>query len=285
MTGRNLWNWPGVFSVRESRGRLWWTTAACLIPVPVCFRRRTRSKPIFACACRGWTACPPASALEPLNLATGGSTLPGCFSGFGRSWGWLYSVDSGTCAYLSGGLFEIQTAVNPEMAETAVEEILKTLEELKKGVTFTEFSRAREQLEGRPGYGDGERVFPGRAYGPGELLKGPGAFRDELLEMIGGVTMEEVNDMANQIFNLNQLSVSVVGPKLNPSFTKQSGEYHESERIVVKVGNLHIDLRQRRLNIRRIDHLCKVLSDLQNSGREIILVSSGAIGGEWESWG
>ena len=25
-------------------------------------------------------------------------------------------------------------------------------------------------------------------------------------------------------------------------------------------------------------HLCKVLSDLQNSGREVILVSSGAIG-------
>lgn len=32
------------------------------------------------------------------------------------------------------------------------------------------------------------------------------------------------------------------------------------------------------LNIRRIENLVKVLADLQNSGRQIILVSSGAIG-------
>ena len=56
-------------------------------------------------------------------------------------------MDSGTTAYLSGGLFEIQTAVSPETAERTVEEILKTLEELKTGVSPTEFSRAREQLK------------------------------------------------------------------------------------------------------------------------------------------
>ena len=32
------------------------------------------------------------------------------------------------------------------------------------------------------------------------------------------------------------------------------------------------------MNLRRIERLCRVLSDLQNSGREIILVTSGAIG-------
>lgn len=32
------------------------------------------------------------------------------------------------------------------------------------------------------------------------------------------------------------------------------------------------------MNLRRMETLCKVLSDLQNSGREIILVTSGAIG-------
>ena len=33
-----------------------------------------------------------------------------------------------------------------------------------------------------------------------------------------------------------------------------------------------------RLNIRRVEELCKVMSDLKNAGNEIILVSSGAIG-------
>ena len=52
----------------------------------------------------------------------------------------------------------------------------------------------------------------------------------------------------------------------------------KAKRIVVKVGTSTLTYDSGRLNIRRIDHLCKVLSDLQNSGREIILVSSGAIG-------
>ena len=52
----------------------------------------------------------------------------------------------------------------------------------------------------------------------------------------------------------------------------------KAKRIVVKVGTSTLTYDSGRLNIRRIDHLCKVLSDLQNSGREVILVSSGAIG-------
>ncbi len=49
-------------------------------------------------------------------------------------------------------------------------------------------------------------------------------------------------------------------------------------RIVVKVGTSTLAHATGRLNIRRIEALCKVLSDLKNEGHEIILVSSGAIG-------
>ena len=49
-------------------------------------------------------------------------------------------------------------------------------------------------------------------------------------------------------------------------------------RIVVKVGTSTLAHKTGRLNIRRIEELCKVLSDLKNAGHEIILVSSGAIG-------
>lgn len=49
-------------------------------------------------------------------------------------------------------------------------------------------------------------------------------------------------------------------------------------RIVVKVGTSTLAHKTGRLNIRRIEKLCKVLSDLKNAGNEIILVSSGAIG-------
>lgn len=49
-------------------------------------------------------------------------------------------------------------------------------------------------------------------------------------------------------------------------------------RIVVKIGTSTLAHDTGRLNIRRVQSLVSVLSDLKNSGEEIILVSSGAIG-------
>ncbi|MDD6979907.1 MAG: glutamate 5-kinase [Firmicutes bacterium] len=49
-------------------------------------------------------------------------------------------------------------------------------------------------------------------------------------------------------------------------------------RIVVKVGTSTLAHPGGRLNIRNVEELVKVLSDLKNAGHEIILVSSGAIG-------
>lgn len=50
------------------------------------------------------------------------------------------------------------------------------------------------------------------------------------------------------------------------------------KRIVVKVGTSTLTYESGRLNLRRVETLVKVLCDLQNSGKDVILVSSGAIG-------
>lgn len=49
-------------------------------------------------------------------------------------------------------------------------------------------------------------------------------------------------------------------------------------RIVVKVGTSTLAHSTGRLNIRHVEELVKVLSDLKNAGHQMILVSSGAIG-------
>ena len=49
-------------------------------------------------------------------------------------------------------------------------------------------------------------------------------------------------------------------------------------RIVIKIGTSTLAYEGGRMNIRRVEHLCKVISDIKNSGHKIILVSSGAIG-------
>lgn len=49
-------------------------------------------------------------------------------------------------------------------------------------------------------------------------------------------------------------------------------------RVVVKVGTSTLAHSTGNLNIRHVEELCKVMSDLKNAGHEVILVSSGAIG-------
>ena len=49
-------------------------------------------------------------------------------------------------------------------------------------------------------------------------------------------------------------------------------------RIVVKIGTSTLAHPTGHLNIRRVEQLCKVMSDIKNAGHEVILVSSGAIG-------
>jgi glutamate 5-kinase len=54
--------------------------------------------------------------------------------------------------------------------------------------------------------------------------------------------------------------------------------FDKKRRIVVKVGTSTLTHENGAANLRRIDCLARVLSDVNNSGRDVILVTSGAIG-------
>ncbi len=53
--------------------------------------------------------------------------------------------------------------------------------------------------------------------------------------------------------------------------------FENARRIVVKVGSSTLTHENGTMDLRRIEELVRVLSDLQNGGREMILVSSGAM--------
>lgn len=50
------------------------------------------------------------------------------------------------------------------------------------------------------------------------------------------------------------------------------------KRIVIKVGTSTLTHKTGRMNLRRMERLVKIIADIHNGGREIILVSSGAVG-------
>ena len=54
--------------------------------------------------------------------------------------------------------------------------------------------------------------------------------------------------------------------------------FAKAKRIVIKIGTSTLTHDTGRINIRRFEGLCKVISDIKNSGRQVILVSSGAVG-------
>lgn len=55
------------------------------------------------------------------------------------------------------------------------------------------------------------------------------------------------------------------------------GLFQKSKRIVVKVGSSTLTHSTGALDLRRIEKLAKTLADLKNTGKEVVLVSSGAV--------
>lgn len=49
-------------------------------------------------------------------------------------------------------------------------------------------------------------------------------------------------------------------------------------RIIIKIGTSTLAYPTGHLNIRRVEEMCKIISDIKNAGNSVILVSSGAIG-------
>ena len=49
-------------------------------------------------------------------------------------------------------------------------------------------------------------------------------------------------------------------------------------RTVIKIGTSTLAHATGHLNIRRVEEICKIISDIKNAGHEVIMVSSGAIG-------
>ncbi len=52
----------------------------------------------------------------------------------------------------------------------------------------------------------------------------------------------------------------------------------KNRRIVIKVGTSTLTYENGKINIRQMEHLVRVISDLVNKGNEVVLVSSGAVG-------
>ena len=53
--------------------------------------------------------------------------------------------------------------------------------------------------------------------------------------------------------------------------------FKDAKKIVIKIGSSSLTYDTGLINMRQIESLCKIISDIRNSGRNVVLVSSGAV--------
>lgn len=83
-----------------------------------------------------------------------------------------------------------------------------------------------------------------------------------------------------KIFSLSLLFINYIdnaSPLIRKGKTDKMNVIKDSKRIVIKIGSSTLTHENFRMNLRRIEAVARVLSDFRNSGKEVVLVSSGAI--------
>ena len=149
------------------------------------------------------------------NYLIGGSTITGRLgANLREEKGWTYGIRSGFSAALQSGGWVIETAVDAEVIEGAVSEILKELQRLvDEPVADDELRRAKDALIlSLP------RAFetPGRIIGRFGALEAfglPADYWERFPAAVEAVTAEEVQRVARRYFDPEALTRVVVGPE------------------------------------------------------------------------
>ena len=85
-------------------------------------------------------------------------------------------------------------------------------------------------------------------------------------------------DKINIIITMRSFGAYILSKGKQWSNMVQANAFSRAKRVVVKIGTSTLTYETGQVNLRRMERLVKVLSELKNSGKEIIIVSSGAIG-------
>ncbi len=150
--------------------------------------------------------------LSVLNSIFGGSINSRLFQKIRENSGLTYSIYSYGSSYRETGLFHIYAAMSPAQTATVVKKIYQILTELKKkGVTAEELQMTKEQIKTELILGNESTKSRMNSNGKSMINRGRIITIEEMIEGIERVTLENIHDYANQYFDLNTASISLVG--------------------------------------------------------------------------
>lgn len=151
-------------------------------------------------------------ALQLLSSILGGGVSSRLFQEVRERQGLCYSVYSYGAGHEDTGVFCIYTALNRETEAKALETIVRVVKQFQEeGPTPEELERAREQSKANVVMGlESTQALMSHA-GRSLLFLGEIPSAEEIIAAYDQVTMEDVMDLAKEIFRWDQASLSAVG--------------------------------------------------------------------------
>lgn len=147
-----------------------------------------------------------------LNNIFGGSMSSRLFQKIREEKGLVYSVYSHPSSYKNIGTFTIYAGLNPKQIYNVVNIIKNDIEELKLNlITIDELEKSKEQLKGNYILGLESTSSRMAEIGKSELILGKIYSPREILEKIDKVTLEDVKETIDKIFDYNKFNIAYVG--------------------------------------------------------------------------
>ena len=156
---------------------------------------------------------PQREALHLLNVIMGGGVSSHLFQEVRERRGLAYSIYSAPSFYHDGGLFTIYAGTGAKNAPKVMELIYKEIKKMKeKGITAEELKKAKEHITGSILLGMESTGSRMSRLAKDEFAFGRSFKIEEVVSGIGRVTLKQIHDVANTLFNTKTISVTAIGP-------------------------------------------------------------------------
>ena len=153
-----------------------------------------------------------AYALSVVNNIFGGSTSSRLFQSIREEKGLVYSIYSSQTLYRKCGELGIFASTSEEYLKEVYDLIIKEIKNIRENyITEEELEESKEQLKGNYILSLESINSKMLAHGEAMLLNNKLKKEDEIIEHINVVNMEQVKDIINKVFNIENLAVCIVG--------------------------------------------------------------------------
>jgi predicted Zn-dependent peptidase len=152
-------------------------------------------------------------ALSLLDAVFGGSTSSRLFREIREKRGLAYSVGSYTQQFVDSGLIGIYVGTRQDNVQEACEIIGRELGSIHTdGISADELTRAKEHVKGRMVLSSESTAARMGRIGKATLFDTPLLTLDDLLERVDAVTLEDVAELARELYAPESLSAAAIAP-------------------------------------------------------------------------